>query len=448
MLPFDLESQYEPVFKKALKMSRSFDLYGEEKTSFIIYFKNDTIKKSYHLQDAGLSLRINEEGKTGFSGASLEVVDGEKLIQDASPPLNIPSDPVHLEFPTIEKKKIKGLYDPYIADISLEEIKELVQSVVTSGSGENIKSVDGYIRLFSKKWIIGNCHGEKICVKETYIKVMVRVLARLLFKNAVHVEYQDARNLDHIHPVRLGESCAERALKCLNAKKMKTGDFSVVLDPSVVSNLMYSIAAGMLNAGSVVRKVSCLDETTRLGEITLHDDGTVPGGLRSSPVDGEGVTRKQHPLIKEGEIVSFLHNLATSDIFKVSPTGNCTRMGYTVQPVIAPSNLTVLPGSVHSREIIEDTKKGIYYGLSFDVPNMTNGDYFLTAHNAFLIENGELKEPVKFPGINTTLFELADAVDMVSKDTIVLNGVKSPTVRLSPMRVFPSPVVYAGGTLW
>jgi predicted Zn-dependent protease len=245
----------------AVNSSHAFDLYGEEKTSTIVYFKNDEIRKSFHLQDSGLSLRINEEGRTGFSGCSLNIVEGEKLIQDASPPSNIPSDCVHLDFPRIEQHHVKDIYDPDIAACSVEDIKELVQSVVTSASHENIASVDGYVRLFSKKWIIGNYHGEQACVEETYIKVMVRVYARLLFKNAIHVEYQDGRRLEQIDPVHLGELCAEKALKSLNSKKMEPADLSVVLDPSLVSNLMYSIATGMLNAGSVLRKVSCLDET-------------------------------------------------------------------------------------------------------------------------------------------------------------------------------------------
>ncbi len=443
----ELEPHFDKVFTLGLNSSHSFDLYGEKKASTIVYFKNDTIRKSFHIEDSGVSLRINEDGKTGFSGSSLAVCDAENLIHDASPH-DIPSDDIHLNFPKIEQRHTKGIYDPDIAGISLEKIREYIQSVVASASLENITSIDGYVRLFSKEWIIGNSQGEKTSVEETYIKVMVRTYARLLFKNAVNVEYLDGRRLDQIDPVYLGKSCAEKTVKSLNFKKMEVVELPVVLDPSLVSNLMYSLATGMLNAGSVLRKVSCLDLNSRIGSLTLYDDGTIPGGLRSSPVDGEGITKKKYCLIDKGKVKTYLHNLATSDTFKVAPTGNSTRMGYTVQPVIAPSNLIVEPGSFHSQEIIEDTQKGIYYGLSFDVPNMTNGDYFLTAQNAFWIEHGEITEPVRFPGINTTLFELCDNVDMVSKDTIVLNGVVTPTLRLSKMRVFPSPFVYSGSTLW
>ena len=444
----ELEQIYDKMFRLGMKSSHSFDLYGEDRVSSVYHFKEGIVDKNFHIKDSGISLRINENGRTGFAGSSLDIVDFEKLIHDAAPSSSIPSDLTHLDFPTIEKSaEVKGIYDNDLAAFSCDDIEELLQSVV-GASSEQISSMDGYIRLYAKEWIIGNCHGEQAAVKETYIRILVRTYARLLFKNTMNVEYQDGRSLKQINPEYLGESCSKKAVESLKYKKMKSANVSVVLDPSIVSNLVYSIAREMLSAGNIYRKVSCLDTDSRLGSVTLIDSGTIPGGLRSSAVDGEGVKKGIRNLIENGRIVSYLHNLATSDKFNVPPTGTCSRVGYAVRPAIAPSNLIVEPGEIYSQKIVEETKEGVYFGLSFDVPNVTNGDYFLTAQNAFEIKNGEIGEPVRFPGINTTVFKFFDSVDMISKDTVVLNGVISPTVRLSTVRVSPSPAVYSGGLLW
>ncbi len=445
-----LEHTYDTIFRSAVKSERSFDLYGEERVSTIVHFRNSRIGKSFHLRDSGISLRINENGKTGFAGCSLNECDTEKLMQDACVPCNsaIPADHVHLDFPKIEKNSVEGIYDSHLEHISCDTLEDLLQSLMAAASSEQISSMDGYVHILTKKWIIGNSSGEETSVQETYIKVMLRVYARLLFKNAVNVEYQDGRKLEQINFETLGESCSEKAVDSLNYKKMTTVDVPVVIGPSVVANLLYSVAKAMLSAENVYRKVSCLNTDSRLGAVTLIDDGTIPGGLRSHPVDGEGVKKAERTLVDNGNIVSYLHSLTTSDTFKVPPTGNARRVGYIELPIIEPSNLKVASDNIYSQEIVEETKKGVYFGLSFDVPNMTNGDYFLTAQNAFEIKNGEIGEPVRFPGINTTVFRFFDSVDMISKDTVVLNGVISPTVRLSTVRVSPSPAVYSGGLLW
>lgn len=445
----ELEHTYDNIFRLGVKSNRSFDLYGEERMSTIVHFRNRKISKSFHLKDSGISLRTNEKGKTGFAGCSLNVCDAEKLMQDASVPCDIPAEYVHLDFPEIERDvKMKNIHDSHLEHISCSTLEDLLQSLMAAVSGEQISSMDGYVHILTKKWIIGNSSGEETAVQETYIKVMLRVYARLLFKHAVNVEYQDGRKLEQISFDTLGESCSKKAKKSLNYKKVTTDDIPVVLDPSIVANLLYSVAKAMLSAENVYRKVSFLDTKSRLGSMTLIDDGTIPGGLRSHPVDGEGVKKGERTLVDNGHIVSYLHSLTTSDKFKVPPTGNSRRVGYMELPVIEPSNLKVVSDNIHSQKIIEEIKKGVYFGLSFDVPNMTNGDYFLTAQNAFMIENGEMSEPVRFPGINTTVCEFFDSIDMISKDTVVLNGVISPTVKLSAMRVSPSPAVYSGGLLW
>ena len=444
-----LAHMYDNIFRLGVKSNCSFDLYGEERISNIVHFRNNTIGKSFHLKDSGISLRINENGKTGFSGCSLNVCDAEKLIKDACVPPTIPAEHIHLDFPIIEKDAtVQGIYDSNLEHISYDTLLDLLQELMAAASLEKISSMDGYVHILTKKWIIGNSNGEETTVQETYLKVMLRVFARLLFKNAVNVEYQDGRKLEQINFDTLGESCSKKAEKSLHYKKMTTVDVPVVLDPSIVANLLYSVAKAMLSAENVHRNVSCLHTDSRLGSVTLIDDGTIPGGLRSHPVDGEGVKKGELVLVDQGNIVSYLHSLTTSSLFKVSPTGNSRRVGYMELPVIEPSNLKVASDNINAQEIVEEIKKGVYFGLSFDVPNMINGDYFLTAQNAFWIENGEIGEPVRFPGINTTIYELVDSIDCISKDTVVLNGVISPTVGLSAMRVSPSPVVYAGGLLW
>lgn len=448
--PLDLESAFDTVFSKALKQSFPFDLYGEKTDTTVVNLKKGRIEKCMRLENGGISMRINRKGKVGFAGQSLGAVDAASLMKSASVPEDStsPVDPVEVDFPVIGSGTVAGMYDPALVQVPFETLEDIVCALASGAEHDSIASLEGYINTLAKEWIIGNSQGEKQTVRETYIKVFVETRARLLFKRSMNMEYQDGRALDNIEAELLGESCAEKAIRGLKSTKMVEENLPVVLGPAVVSNILYNFTGGMLHAENILKNVSCLREDRPLGCMTLIDDGTIPGGIRSSPIDTEGVKRERRVLIEEGEIRGYLHNLVSSSRFGIQATGNGCRPSYIEKPAIGPSNVILKPGDVTSQEIIENIKRGIYIALSFNVPNLTDGIFFLTAQNAFWIKNGEISEAVQVPALETNIYQFTDSFEAVSKDVSVLNGVWSPTVHLSPMRVFPSPITYAGGSPW
>ena len=93
-------------------------------------------------------------------------------------------------------------------------------------------------------------------------------------------------------PEQVGKVAAQRALRRLGARKVKTQQVPVFFDAMVATSILEHIFEGV-NGDSVYRGASFL--AGKLGQaiastnVTVIDDGTMRGGFGTSPFDGEGV---------------------------------------------------------------------------------------------------------------------------------------------------------------
>src|SRR5882672_156408 len=100
-----------------------------------------------------------------------------------------------------------------------------------------------------------------------------------------------ARNLGRLDPPEhVGRIAAQRTIRRLGARKAKTAQVPIIFDPMVAASILEHIFEGV-NGDSVYRGASFL--AGKLGQkiagdnVTVIDDGTIPGGFGTSPFDGE-----------------------------------------------------------------------------------------------------------------------------------------------------------------
>ncbi len=121
--------------------------------------------------------------------------------------------------------------------------------------------------------------------------------------------YSVARTLSKLEsPEQVGKVAAERTLRRLGARKAKTAQVPIIFDPMVATSILEHIFEGV-NGDSVYRGASFL--AGKLGQkiagdnVTVIDDGTIPGGFGTSPFDGEGVPTRRTVVIENG-VLKFL----------------------------------------------------------------------------------------------------------------------------------------------
>lgn len=179
-------------------------------------------------------------------------------------------------------------------------------------------------------------------------------------------------------PEKVGRIAAERTLRRLGARKVKTARVPVVFDPMVSTSILEHIFEG-INGDSVYRGASFL--AGKLGEkiagdnVTVIDDGTIPGGFGTSPFDGEGIPTRRTVVIENGVLKSYLLNTYTAKKLGLQTTGNASR-GLAGTPGIGPGNYFLNPGPKSPQELVKGIKEGLYVTefLGQGV-NLVTGDY-------------------------------------------------------------------------
>ena len=129
-------------------------------------------------------------------------------------------------------------------------------------------------------------------------------------------------------PEEVGRRAAQRALRCLGARKVKTCEVPVVFDPMTARTLMKHVFDAV-SGDAIYRKRSFL--VNKIGErvaddnVTIVDDARLVAGLGSSPFDDEGIATQTTSIIENGVLQNYLHSAYSARKLKARPTGNGSR---------------------------------------------------------------------------------------------------------------------------
>ena len=247
-----------------------------------------------------------------------------------------------------------------------------------------------------------------------------------------------ARNLGRLEsPESVGKTAAERTLRRLGARKVKTAQVPIVFDPMVANSILDHIFEGV-NGDSVYRGASFL--AGKLGQkiasanVTIVDDGTIPGGFGTSPFDGEGIPTRRTVVVENGVLKSYLLNTYTAKKLKLQTTANASR-GLAGTPGIGPGNYFLQAGTKTPQEIIAGIPEGLYVTefLGHGV-NLVTGDYSRGASGLW-ISGGELTYPVEEITVAGNLKDVFMNISEIGNDLIFRGAVASPTIRIDGLTV-------------
>jgi PmbA protein len=250
--------------------------------------------------------------------------------------------------------------------------------------------------------------------------------------------YSSARSLGRLEsPETVGKEAARRVLRRLGARKIGSAQVPLVFDPQVSRSIIDDIS-GAVNGDAIYRHSSFL--AGKLGEkiagenVTIIDDGTIPGGFGSSPFDGEGIPSRRTVVIEKGILQSYLLNTYTARKLGLQTTGNASR-GLAGNPGIGTGNFFLQKGSRSPKEIIADIKQGLYVIelLGFGV-NLVTGDFSRGASGIW-IENGEFAYPVEEITVGGNLKQMLNNITEIGSDLEFRGAVVAPTIRIDGMMI-------------
>jgi len=300
-------------------------------------------------------------------------------------------------------------------------------------------SEGGSFDVATGRKVLANSHGFLGEFQRSYCSVSAVPIARdEQGKMQRDYWYSVSRTMGKLESAEsVGQTAAKRTLQRLGARKVKTARVPIIFDPQVARSLLGHIFEAA-NGESIYRNASFL--TGKLGEqiagenVTVIDDGTIPGGFGSSPFDMEGVPTRRTVVVENGVLKSYLLNTYAAKKLGLATTGNASR-GLAGNPGIGSGNFFLKPGAKTPRQIIADVKDGLYVTefLGFGV-NLVTGDFSRGAGGLWIV-NGELTYPVEEITVAGNLKEMLRNISVIGNDLEFRGSVACPTIRIDGMTV-------------
>jgi TldD protein len=229
--------------------------------------------------------------------------------------------------------------------------------------------------------------------------------------------------LDDDRADHYADEAVRMALVNLDAQAAPAGNMTVVLGNGWPGVLLHE-AIGHGLEGDFNRKGTSAF-AGRIGEqvaskgITVVDDGTLEKRRGSLSVDDEGTETQCTTLIEDGVLKGYMMDRQNAALMGTVSTGNGRRQSYSHLPMPRMTNTYMRAGEYDAEEIIASVDKGIYAAnFSGGQVDITSGKFVFSASEAYLIENGKVKQPLK----NATL--IGNGPDVLTRVSMVGNDLE------------------------
>jgi PmbA protein len=447
----------------ALKNCDQVEIYGERGNVLSIELEREEVKKLKHVKGAGIGVRVVIANKIGFSHTTaLEKDKIEECVTHAIKQARVSERDGYfagLPLPAIEPskgyKEPEKTFDRRVLDLlgveggsedAIVYCKEMLAGMKEPElkKGVECTPTEGSFAAGLDETFILNSEGIETRDKGTYVSAGIAVVASEGGGEEISgYESKVSRMLSDIDFSWIGREAVKITVDSLGGTKLKTKEIPVIFSPKAVQSLFAYTVIPQLSAENVQRKQSPYHgkkgETVASEILTIIDDGTMPLGVNSRKMDGEGVPSQPTTIVEKGVLQNFLYDSYTANKDGVESTGNALR-GFDNLPTPGATNFIIEEGAEEGKasrdEIIGELREGLFVNdvIGAHTASRASGDYSVVAQNAFGIKNGDLS-PVKQVMIAGNMQEMLQHIELLGDDTRQIYNVVSPSLKVSGVHV-------------
>jgi len=310
------------------------------------------------------------------------------------------------------------------SEVSLKHKVDVVKkynSILLKGAKNIQSTTSSYADQIWTKFFV-NSKGSRILQTRPYIRFSYSAIAR-----EGDVIEQDRGSVAHLGGYEILEGLdadmertSKGASEVAKAPKVKSGIYSVVLDPLMSGTFAHEAFGHFSEADHQYENPDLLKQMAignKLGsdEVNITDDPSLCGGWGNFIYDDEGTIAKPQPLMTRGYITGRLHSLETAGALNEMPNGRARADSFSKSPIPRMSNTFFVPGKYTKEELIKSIDKGILV-VSW-IAGMTAMEQFtFTGLYGIMIENGTLTNKVRGVKLSGNVFETLKNIDGVSND--------------------------------
>jgi len=420
------------------------EVFLREGWSTSVEVRDGTVENVISRGERGIGVRVLRDGRAGFAYTSDLTRDGIAACVDAARDMSVVTEPdPHLRLADVPLTPVDlGLVDQD-EERSVAERTEVALAVERAA-----RAADPRITAFRKTTygdgvttnILANTGGVRGAYRAAYYSVGTSAVATDGEERQIGSHSQASRRFADLDTEATGRRAAQLATAKLGARAIPTQRLAVVLDPYMGMALLGAIAP-LFSADSVLKGKSLF--ASKIGEqvaneqVTIVDDARAPGGLRSSPFDGEGVETTTRTLLDRGVLRGYLSSLKTASKMGIAPTGNARRGSYAQPGRIGVANFRIEAGDADPEAMVASLDRALRITslLNLHTVDPISGEFSLGATGDYL-ERGTRVHPVQGITIAGNLTTLLASVSGIGRDlTVGAAGIGSPTLLISELQI-------------
>jgi TldD protein len=398
----------ERVLASAVRGGGEFaEIYAEDKRSTSIGLDDGRIEQVTSGRDRGAGVRVVAGDTTGFAHTADLTEAGLRAAAEAAAAAASGGGGgtrvVALQRrPDRTVSPIEQTPDEVPKTAKVELLRRVDEAA--RGEGAAIVQVSAGYGDSRKRVLVANTDG--VLTGDEQIRCLMRVSVVADGDTGMQTGYESLGHtmgfelFDRVDVDELARTAARQAITKLRARPAPSGSMPVVIRRGSGGVLFHEACGHGLEADLVAKGASVY--AGKVGElvasplVTLVDDGTMAGEWGALGIDDEGHPTQRNVLIENGVLTDYMWDYLRARKQGRQQSGNGRRQSYMHLPMVRMTNTFVLDGADDPDEIVRSTERGVYVAkLGGGSVNTANGDFVFGMTEAYLIENGELTEPLR-----------------------------------------------------
>ena len=419
----------ERVLAGAVSTGADFaEVYAEDKRSTSAGLDDGRVEQVTSGRDRGAGIRVIAGETTGFAYTSdLSETGLESAASAAAAAASQGGGGVRtIELtPSEPHRPNRDVTDPdEIAKARKVELLTSMDDAARSYAPEIVQVSAGYGDS-RKRVLVANTEG--VLADDEIVRTLLRISAVADSDTGMQTGYQSMGHtigfeiFDSVDVEELARDAARQAITKLKARPAPSGSMPVVIRHGSGGVLFHEACGHGLEADHIQKGASVF--AGKVGElvanplVTLVDDGTIPGEWGTIGIDDEGRRTQRNVLIENGILTDYMWDFLRARKEGRPQSGNGRRQSYQHLPMVRMTNTFVLDGPDDPGDIVSSTPSGIYVAkLGGGQVNTATGDFVFGMTEAYLIENGEITDPLREGNLIGNGPQVLQDIDMLGND--------------------------------
>ena len=451
----------ERVLAAAVRTGADFaEVYAEDKRSTSVGLDDGRVEQVTSGRDRGAGIRVIKGDTTGFAHtADLSEAGLRAAAEAAAAAASQGGGGARTIALTRGPERVVNPIAQFPDEIRKADKVALLQRMdeAARGAGGSIVQVSAGYGDSSKHMLVANSDG--VFVTDRHVRTFVRITAVANGDTGMQTGSQSAGHtmgfelFDRIDVEDLARDAARMAITKLDARPAPSGALPVVIKQGSGGVLFHEACGHGLEADLVAKGGSVYrgkkGELVASPLVTLVDDGTMTGEWGALAYDDEGHASQYNVLIENGVLTDYMWDYLRARNEGRPQSGNGRRQSYQHLPMVRMTNTYVLNGTEEPGDIVRATDYGVYVAkLGGGSVNTASGDFVFGMTEAYLIENGEITEPLREGNLIGNGPQVLNDIDLLGNDFAMGNpgtcgkdgqgvpvGDGQPTLRVKSMTI-------------